>query len=212
MPACRVFFYLEDRERTLDTALDKVMLSLTSFAAEMEREKAKQRTHDAMLRKAKAGHVTGCKVFGYDNIDVLAADGHRVHVTRKINEAEAAIVREIFQQFAAGLGLKTIAKRLTARHVVPPRHGRHGWCHTALREIIHRELYRGVIIWNRTQTVQRGGTRTQRQRPESEWLRIDAPELRIVPEDLWQLVHERVQQRQKSYLRSGRTTGRPAFG
>ena len=165
-----------------------------------------------MLRKAKAGHVTGCKVFGYDNIDVLAADGHRIHVTRKINEAEAAIVREIFQQFAAGLGLKTIAKRLTARHVVPPRHGRHGWCHTALREIIHRELYRGVIIWNRTQTVQRGGTRTQRQRPEAEWLRIDAPELRIVPEDLWQVVHERVQQRQKSYLRSGRgrLVGRPS--
>src|SRR5262249_22086729 len=50
----RVFFYLEDRERTLDSAMDKVMLSLTNFAAEMEREKARQRTHDALLRKAKA--------------------------------------------------------------------------------------------------------------------------------------------------------------
>ena len=30
----RVFFYLEDRERTLDNAMDKVMLSLTNFAAE----------------------------------------------------------------------------------------------------------------------------------------------------------------------------------
>ena len=28
----RVFFYLEDRERTLDNAMDKVMLSLTNFA------------------------------------------------------------------------------------------------------------------------------------------------------------------------------------
>jgi hypothetical protein len=34
----RVSFYLEDRERTLDSAMDKVMLSLTNFAAEMERE------------------------------------------------------------------------------------------------------------------------------------------------------------------------------
>src|SRR5215468_8103355 len=50
----RVFFYLEDRERTLDSAMDKVMLSLTNFAAEMEREKARQRTYDAMVRKAKA--------------------------------------------------------------------------------------------------------------------------------------------------------------
>ena len=51
----RVFFYLEDRERTLDSAMDKVMLSLTNFASEMERERAKQRTYDALLLKAKAG-------------------------------------------------------------------------------------------------------------------------------------------------------------
>jgi len=35
----RVFFYLEDRERTLESALDKVMLSITNFGAEMERER-----------------------------------------------------------------------------------------------------------------------------------------------------------------------------
>src|SRR3989441_7117732 len=50
----RVFFYLEDRERTLDSALDKAMLSLSNFAAEFEREKARQRTHDALARKARA--------------------------------------------------------------------------------------------------------------------------------------------------------------
>lgn len=51
----RVFFYLEDRERTLDSPTDKIMLSLTAFADELEREKARQRTYDAMLRKARAG-------------------------------------------------------------------------------------------------------------------------------------------------------------
>ena len=55
----RVFFYLEDRERTLDSPTDKIMLSLTAYADELEREKARQRTYDAMVRKAKAGHVTG---------------------------------------------------------------------------------------------------------------------------------------------------------
>src|SRR5207248_10217800 len=63
----RVFFYLEDRERTLDSPTDKIMLSLTAFADELEREKARQRTSDAMLRKARAGHVTGGRVFGYQN-------------------------------------------------------------------------------------------------------------------------------------------------
>ena len=75
-----VFFYLEDRERKLDSAMDKVMLSLVNYASETERERAKQRTYDAMLRKAKAGHVTGGKVFGYDNQEILSTAGRRLHV------------------------------------------------------------------------------------------------------------------------------------
>lgn len=58
----RVFFYLEDRERTLDSPTDKIMLSLAAFADELEREKTRLRTTDAMVRRARAGHVTavGC--------------------------------------------------------------------------------------------------------------------------------------------------------
>src|SRR5678809_1444929 len=93
----RVFFYLEDRERTLDSPTDKVMLSLTTFADELEREKARQRTYDAMQRKARAGHVTGGRVFGYDNVEILGVDGQRSHVLRKVNQAEAAVVRRIFE-------------------------------------------------------------------------------------------------------------------
>ena len=89
----RLFFYLEDRERTLDNAMDKVMLSLTNFASEMERERGRQRTYDAMLRKAKAKHVTGGKTFGYDNREVLSEDKHRLHVLRVIDPKEADIVR-----------------------------------------------------------------------------------------------------------------------
>jgi len=56
-----------DRERTLDSPTEKLLLSVTAFADKLEREKARQRTHDAMLRKARAGHVTGGRVYGYDN-------------------------------------------------------------------------------------------------------------------------------------------------
>jgi DNA invertase Pin-like site-specific DNA recombinase len=100
----RVFFYLEDRERTLDSPTEKFMMSLTAFTDELEREKGRQRTYDAMLRKAKAGHVTGGRVFGYDNLEILGLDGRRSHVERRINEAEAAIVRQVFQLSAAGHG------------------------------------------------------------------------------------------------------------
>jgi site-specific DNA recombinase len=102
----RIVFYLEDRERTLDSPTDKIMLSLTTFADELEREKPRQRTYDAMIRKAKAGHVTGGRLFGYDNLEILAPDGRRSHVIRRINETEAAIVRRVFELSAAGYGTK----------------------------------------------------------------------------------------------------------
>jgi DNA invertase Pin-like site-specific DNA recombinase len=65
----RVWFYLDDTERTLDSPTDKILLSVTAYADELEREKARQRTYDALIRKARAGHVTGGACFGYRNVE-----------------------------------------------------------------------------------------------------------------------------------------------
>ena len=83
----RVFFYLEDRERTLDSPTDKIMLSLATFADELERARGRQRTYDAMQRKARAGHVTGGWTFGYRNVEIVGVDGRRSHVEREIEPA-----------------------------------------------------------------------------------------------------------------------------
>jgi len=121
----RVFFYLEDRERTLDSPTDKIMLSLTAFADELEREKARQRVTDAMTRKARAGHVTGGACFGYRNVDVTTPgpDGreHRQFVRREIDPDQAGVIRRIFELCAAGDGLKGITKRLNADSVLAPK-------------------------------------------------------------------------------------------
>jgi site-specific DNA recombinase len=148
----RVFFYLEDRERTLDSPTDKVMLSLTTFADELERVKARQRTYDAMLRKARAGHVTGGRVFGYDNVEITGTNGRRSHVERRINDEEAAIVRRIFELCAAGDGLKGITKRLNEARARAPRaqQGRpQAWAPSSVREVLYRECYRGAS-WSGT--------------------------------------------------------------
>jgi site-specific DNA recombinase len=206
----RLFFYMTDQERKLDNALDKMMLSLSNFASEMEREKASQRTYDAMFRKAKVLHVTGNKVFGYDNVPVYGSETNtdgtrrRQHVVRQINNQQAKVVMRVFEMYASGFGLVRIAKRLNEERIPPPHGGTLGWCPTALRDILQRDLYRGVVLWNRTQVVQLGGTRKQRKRPESEWLRIDAPELRIVTQILWDQVEERRTRNRHTYLRGER--------
>jgi site-specific DNA recombinase len=118
----RILFYLGDRERTLDSPTDKIMLSLATDADELEREKARQRVTDAVQRKARAGHVCGGRVFGYDNVEIVDAGGKRSHVERRINEAEAAIVlRRLFELCADGAGLTRITKTLNAEGVPSPR-------------------------------------------------------------------------------------------
>jgi DNA invertase Pin-like site-specific DNA recombinase len=191
----RVFFYLEDRERTLDSPTDKIMLSLTTFADELEREKARQRTYDAMLRKARAGHVTGGRVFGYDNIEILGAGGVRSHVERRINDREAAVIRRIFELCAAGTGYTRIAKLLNDEAAPAPRaqQGRpSGWAPTSVKEVLERRLYAGEVIWNRTRKRDRWGQHHASARPESEWLRQHVPALQIVTEASWRAARERL--------------------
>lgn len=213
----RVCFYLEDRERTLESPTDKIMLSLTAFADELEREKARQRTYDAMVRKARAGHVTGGRVFGYENVDVRDAEGRRLHVERRILEAEAAVVRRIFEACAAGQGLRTIAKTLNAERVPAPRaeQGRPcAWAPSSVREVLYRDLYRGVIVWNKTRKRNAWGLERRSIRASGDWITIEAPQLRIVSDAQWLAAHGRLEQTRQTYLRSthGHLWGRPADG
>jgi len=208
----RVFFYLEDRERTLDTPTDKIMLSLTAYADELERERASQRTYDAMVRKAKAGHVTGGVVFGYDNVRLPAGP-----VVRRINDAEAAVVREIFTLYASGVGVRGIAKRLNVAGSLAPRprgSGPSGWAPSSVWAVVKRPLYRGEIVWGQTKKRNQWGARATSARDEGQWVRVSAPDLRIVPEELCEAVETRRTDARRSYLTAtkGERFGRPANG
>ena len=205
----RIFFYLEDRERTLDTPTDKIMLSLTTFADELEREKARQRTYDAMVQKAKAGHVTGGVVFGYDNLRQPGGP-----VVRRINEAEADVVRNIFQMYVTGSGMRGIAKALNERNARCPRprgQGPAGWAPSSVWAVLRRPLYRGEVIWGRTKKRDKWGQKNRSNRPEEDWVRVEVPDLRIVSESLWEAVQSRRGEARASYLSStqGEPFGRP---
>lgn len=58
--------------------------------------------------------------------------------------------------------------------------------------ILNNELYIGQRVWNRLEYRKDPATskRVSRLRPEGEWVRQEAPELRIVPQELWDAVKE----------------------
>ena len=119
----RVWLYLDDRERTLDSPIEKLMMSVAAFADEVEREKARQRTRGRDAQKARARHVTGGKVYGYRNEPVLGADGGRQHVVRVVDPDQAAVVERIFRALRGGPGHHPDRQDAERRRVRPPRPG-----------------------------------------------------------------------------------------
>jgi site-specific DNA recombinase len=208
----QLWYYQEQRQAKLDDATGKFMESVRGFAAEMEREKARARTREPLRRKAAQGYVAGGKVYGYTNVRKGS------HTVRVINEAEAAIVRRIFEMRAAGPGLLKIAKTLNAEGVPSPKGD--GWSSTAIREMLRRELYRGRVVYGKTAWADKGGTKVKVDVPASEWLVSEQPELRIIPEPLWQATHEMMERKRQTYhglhtpggARPGLLNGRPESG
>lgn len=163
-----------------------------------------RKTHRGLEGQALHGFSAGGIAFGYRREPLYDAtssdrDGQRrrLGVRWTIDEAEAAVVREIFRLYAAGRGLAGIALSLNARSVPCPRQSkghrvRHdgvgmGWDASSVRVILMNELYRGRTVWNRSRWVRVPGTRRRRRvmRPDSEWIVQDRPDLRIVDEVLW---------------------------
>jgi DNA invertase Pin-like site-specific DNA recombinase len=213
----RVFCYLTDTERTLDSPLEKTMLALQTMADEMEREKARQRTRDGMLKIAKAGRVTGGACFGYNNVKIFRPDGTRTHTERKVNEGHAAVVRRIFKLCAEGKGVKNIAKILNAEGAPSPRPQRgcpKGWATSSVRAVLYRRTYLGEIVYGQTRKRNTWGQKKYERRPESEWTRVAQPAWRIVSDEEWAAAHARLGAAAQTYLRinGGRLWGRPATG
>ncbi|WP_376871008.1 recombinase family protein [Albirhodobacter sp. R86504] len=156
------------------------------------------KTHRGLKGRALAGKSAGGKAYGYQNVIRYDASGEPIRGDRKINPVEAAVVRRIFKDYAAGLSPKKIAETLNAE-VLPGPSGQ-TWGASTLhgnRErgtgILNNELYIGRQVWNRLTYVKdpETGKRISRLNPEADWVITEVPELRIIDEDLWNAVRNR---------------------
>ncbi len=217
----RIFAYLDDREVVVDNLMDKMRLAFTGLMDEGERYRAQQRTFDALYRKALLGHVTGGRVYGYDNVEVASSvlDPYgrpkRDHVERRINEEQAAVIRKIFRLCAEGKGMVSIARQLNDDGLPAPRNSQGrpvSWSPSSVRSLLFRRLYLGEMIWNKSKKRNPWGMQQQKKRPEKDWLKLPMPQLQIVSEGEWKAAHDRLDATRMVYLRGtkGELWGRPA--
>jgi Recombinase zinc beta ribbon domain/Recombinase len=73
-----------------------------------------------------------------------------------------------------------------------------------VRSVLLRPLYRGEIVWNQTRKRDTWGQSNRSDRAAADWLRIPAPNLRIVSDDLWREAHRRFAERQRKHTTTGR--------
>jgi site-specific DNA recombinase len=143
--------------------------------------------------------------------------GYRLHPERardpaflQVDEGQAAIVQELFADYAQGsVTLHQLAQRLTERQVPSPR-GRNRWSSSTIRGILTNPCYIGLATSGREEIVparQRasalkpvGRGAGHRPRPREQWIQIPIPAL--VSEAEFDAVQRRLSINRQTAMRS----------
>ena len=157
------------------------------------------KTHRGVRGRIELGRSGGGRCYGY----ALAPgtpdrDGVPERGLRKIESAEAAIVRRIFQEYTNGRSAKAIAQTLNREAIVGPHGGAWGPSTIAGNAargsgILNNELYVGRLVWNRLRYIKdpSTGKRVSRLNDPGHLVAVEVPELRIIDDELWQAVKAR---------------------
>jgi site-specific DNA recombinase len=163
------------------------------------------KTRRGLRGRVEAGKSGGGNSYGYDVMRGVGPDGRPLTGERRINAQQAAIVRRIFEEYAAGVSPRAIAKRLNAEGVPGPLGGTWGpsTIHGNRQRgtgILNNELYIGRLVWNRLRYVKDPETgkrrswvgRMARGPPHIERLRDTGERLATVDGpvvEVWELRH-----------------------
>lgn len=188
----------------------KIEIGLRGLMAEAYLDDLAEKTHRGLAGLAAKGYSAGGTPYGYTS---QADDsGHR----RQVNPDQAEVVREIFSRYAAGHTPRAIAADLNARAIPSPR-GR-AWAASAINGdrrrgigLLNNALYIGQQVWNKSKWIRdpATGRRKRTERPPTDWIITEAPELAIVDLDTWHQVKARQAELQHRLEHQARPGGSP---
>ena len=145
------------------------------------------------LLSVQQGNFIGTKApYGYDKDTIM--EGKRKCHTLKINEAEADVVRMIFDMYVnKDMGRVNIAHRLNDLKI-PTRKGGL-WAQDTIKTILENDHYIGKVRWNWRKTItiiEDGEVRKVRPKNEiGEYLVYDGKHTAIIDEELFRAAREK---------------------
>lgn len=186
-------------EDGIDSSKDagKLMISVLSAVAEIERENIRVQTMEGRIQKAREGKWNG----GFAPYGYKLVNGELV-----INEEEAEAIRVIFDQYVnTNTGANGISKYLEDHgiHKIIRQNGKTPLFDASLiRKIIKNPVYCGKIAYGRRKMEKIHGTRNDYHLVEQDnFLLVDGIHEPIVSEELWQSAQVKLLSQAKKYER-----------
>ena len=184
-------------EDGIDSSKDagKLMISVLSAVAEIERENIRVQTMEGRIQKAREGKWNG----GF------APYGYKLEKGMLyINEEEAEAIRIIFDQYVhTDIGANGLAKYLANHGInkIQRQNGKNPLFDAALiRRILKNPVYCGKIAYGRRRTEKVHGTRNDYRLVEQEnYLLVDGLHEAIVSEGLWHEAQVKLLAQAKKY-------------
>jgi DNA invertase Pin-like site-specific DNA recombinase len=173
--------------------ITQIHVGLLGTMSQLYLSDLRDKTKRGQLGRVLQGKIAGGLAYGYDVVEGKDGRGGR-----RVNEAQASVVRRIFRAYAAGQSPRALARALNAEGVPGP--GGRAWGDTTIRGqvdrgtgILNNPIYIGRLEWNRTSYIKdpRTGRRVARVNPADRREVIEVPELRIVDDALWRQVRDR---------------------
>lgn len=167
----------------------KADVGLRGLMSEMYLDDLADKVHRGLTGRALSGASAGGLPYGYR----ITTVGQRA-----IDDEQAAVVRRIFADYIAGVSPRDIVSHLNAERVPSSRGGK--WYVSAVYPdrkrgigILANPIYAGRQIWNRSHFVKHPdtGRRLRKERPPSEWVITEHPELAIVTTEVWEAAQGR---------------------
>ena len=184
-------------EDGIDSSKDagKLMISVLSAVAEIERENIRVQTMEGRIQKAREGRWNGgFAPYGYRLVDGVL----------QINEDEAPAIRTIFEQYVnTDTGANGLSKYLET-HGFQKLARQNGtsplFSATLIRAILKNPVYCGKIAFGRRKLEKIHGTRNEyHQVPQENYLLVDGLHEGIVSEELWNAAQVKLLAQSKRY-------------
>ena len=184
-------------EDGIDSSKDagKLMISVLSAVAEIERENIRVQTMEGRIQKAREGRWNG----GFAPYGYRLVDGRL-----EINEEEAVAIRTIFDQYVnTNMGATGVAKYLENHGIykIQRQNGKNPlFASGTIQKILKNPVYCGKIAFGRRRTEKVKGTRNEYRLVEQEsYLLVDGLHEGLVTEEIWKAAQVKMKANAQKY-------------